>query len=170
MTLCGTDEIDIGSQETGNNFTYQWYKNGNLTSFTGHTKNNIHLNPGTYRLRVTKTSTGCTSLSAPFQITCPSGKTDEADDLTFGATQALTLDIHPNPANSRATITYQTSDDGQATLAVFDISGRLVREEVELDSFGSSYELELSDLPNGIYLVQLTSAGNRTTKRLSVVR
>ena len=131
--VCGTTTVNIGSQVTGGGYTYQWYRNGNLTNFTGASKNNFNLPTGTYRVRVTKTSTGCSALSAPVVITCPGASEKTIDDLfAFGAPQPLSLELYPNPANTHATVLYQVGDDVSAKLALYDLMGRLVMNEVEL--------------------------------------
>jgi len=88
---------------------------------------------------------------------------------------------YPNPASAEATIAYALPDGAtDPVLRIYDISGRLVREE-DLPAGERTYQWNLRDdggdaLPNGLYfcLVSAKNANGRTVRsdifRLLIVR
>ena len=171
FSLCGTDELDIASQVSGSNYTYKWYKNSNLTGFTGSSKDNIHLNPGTYRLRVTRTSTGCSALSAPVQITCP-GAPAKTDDGLFDGQQVVSMDIHPNPFTAETNISFQTELDNRVSVKLYGLDGKevanLLNEEVEGGEV-RNLTFDGSHLPTGVYILHLATENGEVQRQKLVI-
>ena len=59
--------------------------------------------------------------------------------------------LYPNPANDRITATWN-SDFNPERAQVFDLTGRLVMEEI---THGTNLlELDVSELPQGLYLIR----------------
>ncbi len=80
------------------------------------------------------------------------------------------IDLLPNPAKGHATMVFG-SQGGQLQLAIFDATGRTVlRQQLQHQPLGiAKHELQLGQLPAGLYTVQLTDAnGQRGVKRLVV--
>ena len=97
-----------------------------------------------------------------------SGKASELDQTT-GAIIPLSEDqvsIYPNPVNSIVNITYP-STDLVTRVNLYDLNGRQLRSLVidQYDQTGN-LELEVSDLPNGIYLLQFQAGDQVITKKL----
>ena len=66
------------------------------------------------------------------------------------------MSIYPNPVSGVLFVEVNKpvgADVHQLTL--FDIQGRIVRQQSFNDTNGTSYQMELSDLPEGIYILQL---------------
>ena len=74
------------------------------------------------------------------------------------------LQIAPNPAKEFATVTW-SSDESDVTLSIFDLSGKQV---FATSVGGSSYQLNTTELSNGVYIVKLTSTSGTQTSRLVV--
>ena len=74
------------------------------------------------------------------------------------------LQIAPNPAKEFATVTW-SSDESEVTLSIFDLSGKQV---FATSVSGSSYQLNTSELSNGVYILKLNSASGTQTSRLVV--
>lgn len=94
------------------------------------------------------------------------------------ATRALLELPRPNPARSGATLIFRLPAEGRASVAVCDVSGRLVRE-VASDRFGAGEHRVQWDLRDasgtpvapGVYFVRLRAgAGEPLTRSLTVVR
>jgi hypothetical protein len=65
----------------------------------------------------------------------------------------------PNPASERSLLTFATPEEGQARLTVRDASGRLIEEQGQWFGRGShEWSLSAPDA-SGVYLIQLTTAG-----------
>jgi hypothetical protein len=71
--------------------------------------------------------------------------------------------ITPNPARAGSVLQVRVSGlgDTPASLAIFDVSGRIVSSLV----IGHS-ELAIPSLPCGVYVVRLTSAGQAVSHKL----
>jgi aminopeptidase N len=79
---------------------------------------------------------------------------------------------YPNPVNSQTTFTYSLPEDSQTSLALFDMSGRMVLSLLSGYQNRGTHVMtaDLSNLGTGIYLIRLSSGNNITTKRLAVVK
>ncbi|MGQ9797729.1 MAG: T9SS type A sorting domain-containing protein [Ignavibacterium sp.] len=81
---------------------------------------------------------------------------------------------YPNPFNSQTKISWQTPVDGHQTLKVYDILGREVATLVDEYRQAGVYEVEFStgtfgdaaDLPSGVYIYKLQSAGYSAVKKM----
>ncbi len=95
---------------------------------------------------------------------------EEAKDLA-SATQAVAIDfqISPNPSNGVFMLTYTDEQDTPAQLHVMDQNGRQVST---MRLSGSATErIELSDLPAGLYWVQVkTAQGKVGIKQLQILK
>lgn len=72
-----------------------------------------------------------------------------------------TLKVYPNPSNGRFTIDIATESD--FTASVYDYSGKLVKQIKMTDN-----ELNLTDLPNGVYAVQFISKDIISTNKIII--
>jgi len=68
--------------------------------------------------------------------------------------------IFPNPSNGMATIVYELEGDENATLQVFDVSGRLVKIQT-LATQAERQQIDISYLNNGIYHFSVTFENER---------
>jgi len=64
--------------------------------------------------------------------------------------------IYPNPAND---VLFINTDLSIETLSVLDVSGRLITTQNEVN------QLDISDLPTGVYFAKITSNGQSITKK-----
>lgn len=73
--------------------------------------------------------------------------------------------VYPNPTDGLLTVSWETTNS-LAQLSLVDINGRVLRRKT-LSPASLSTQVDMSDLPGGIYLLQLTSAtGNVSSKRI----
>ena len=89
----------------------------------------------------------------------------ETDDVVNGIAEASNLDVAfgPNPANDYINISSNVID---GIVRIMALNGQIVKE-VYTSNLVSGQRIDL-DLDNGIYLVELTSNGNRTMRKLVV--
>ena len=81
--------------------------------------------------------------------------------------QTESLHISPNPVSDKAVLLYRLEDKSPVDITVFDLTGRAMLHLSGKERSAGTYntELDLSDLPAGIYLCQLrTEKGLRTVK------
>ena len=73
----------------------------------------------------------------------------------------LSIQVSPNPFIDAVYITFKSKifTDNQFKISVYNNTGQLVKiENVYKDLFYSAYKLVLSQLPSGIYLLQINSS------------
>ncbi|MEQ8909877.1 MAG: M4 family metallopeptidase [Vicingaceae bacterium] len=79
-----------------------------------------------------------------------------------------TLSIYPNPSDGAFTLTFD-QDVSFEDYGLFNIAGKSI--PVSLDSrSGKQFNLELNNLPNGIYFLQLKTQEKLIRKKISIVK
>ena len=110
-----------------------------------------------YRLRQVDVG-GTGSVSEPIRV----GRTANEVEL---------LGIHPNPAQSRATVRFAVPETRAVTLRLYDVMGREVRTLARGPQEGrTEMQVGLSGLPSGIYFLRLQAGGTTKTQKMTIVR
>jgi len=92
-----------------------------------------------------------------------SGVLSKVDDVNYQSE----LSVWPLPANEILNVSYSAENiTGSSTLTLFDTFGRLVLSK-EIES-ATGTELQVSDLPSGIYMLQLTTNKDTRMKKLII--
>jgi hypothetical protein len=83
----------------------------------------------------------------------------------------LLLDVYPNPFVERTTLQY-TSAGGRVLLQVFNEQGQLMRTVVSASPVAGTYreDVDLGDLPTGIYYARLQNESRQQVKSMLKVR
>lgn len=77
------------------------------------------------------------------------------------------LNVWPNPASSHVQIEFSLDKSENIAIGLFDLAGKRVQADSFAASNGSNlYQIDLSNLTPGMYLVRLTGEHNQTTTRL----
>ncbi len=95
----------------------------------------------------------------------------EAVSLNSAEQLATTsLDLYPNPAQNRTTLTYSLNSASNVTLNIFDMNGRLVSSlEKGRQSAGvHTQEIALSGLDKGVYMIQIITNNATQSAKLIV--
>jgi len=79
------------------------------------------------------------------------------------------IQMYPNPASNFVNIRFTNADKGLATINVLNSNGSLVRS-IQVRPSAEPVVLNLSGLPQGLYLVNIQSGNLFTTKKISVIR
>ena len=84
---------------------------------------------------------------------------------------------YPNPFNPETQIQYAIPKNGQVTIAIYDILGRLVRTLVDEDKPAGFYQVTWNGknkdgklVSNGIYLLQMKAGTFITSKKMTIVK
>ncbi len=92
-------------------------------------------------------------------------------------TSSSLLSNYPNPFNASTTIRYSMTVDGPATLTLFDVTGRRIRDLVQGVHLAGNHvahwdgrDLDGTSVASGVYLVRLTTANVQQTHRLSLLK
>lgn len=79
------------------------------------------------------------------------------------------IKLYPNPTSGSLNIQLQDHEIRQIRIRILDMSGTIYRDQfVKFSNINASLKLELFDLPNGIYLVQLFNDSFSQTEKLIV--
>lgn len=84
----------------------------------------------------------------------------------------LALSVAPNPAASRARVSFGLAEPGAVRASVFDLLGREVAVLADAPYAAGRHDLDLdaAALPAGLYLVRVATAGRSQTMRITVAR
>lgn len=88
---------------------------------------------------------------------------EPAGYLGIHKTEATNFKLYPNPANESFQIT--GNFDSNATVTILDQAGRIVKSSMELNNITT---INTSDLNQGLYLVEITNNGVKTSKKITV--
>jgi len=124
--------------------------------------------PGNYTVTLsTENDLGCTSFKT-IDIMVDSVKVGIQEDILQLFNYQSTL--IPNPMRHTSTFQYNISKNGFVKVDVLDASGRILLNLQALEQQGSgSYELKISNLSKGIYLIRTEINGFDLFKKLVVI-
>ncbi len=81
------------------------------------------------------------------------------------------INLFPNPAFDQMTVTYTMEQAAQVRLTVTDLSGKTIsRQEFMADMGDQRTQLDVSNLPQGIYLMHLATAEGSVVRKFVVGR
>lgn len=141
LTICAGQTVLL-TVSSANNQTYQW-KNGNA-NIPGATNNTLLVNAaGSYKCKVTKTSTGCSKTSKPVSVsvTCKAGNPD------------IVSTVFPNPTADYFMVNTQRMSQQHGKIYTYDITGKLL----EMIEISEDVTVVGSKLPAGIYFAKIVS-------------
>ncbi|HKL40012.1 MAG TPA: T9SS type A sorting domain-containing protein, partial [Cryomorphaceae bacterium] len=88
-------------------------------------------------------------------------------DLFAMASSESWVRVAPNPAQDNVNLSYNTAEEGQGLIQVFDAQGKLAFERVMTFNKGlNNVNLNLNELENGIYIVEVLKGNSRESVRL----
>ena len=81
--------------------------------------------------------------------------------------QSEDVELYPNPTQGSITMNIPALNDGSVTANFLDISGRtILNEQINLFKGVNRHSMDLSDMRNGIYILQLNNNGSITSHRI----
>jgi photosystem II stability/assembly factor-like uncharacterized protein len=88
------------------------------------------------------------------------------------APHKLALSAHPNPFNSRTTIVFDLPAGGHTTLAIYDVTGRMVERLVDGILHHGSHTLffEGSGYASGVYFARLSAGSASRVQKLTLLK
>ena len=89
---------------------------------------------------------------------------------THPRVEPLTLRVFGNPATETTTLRYGTREPGQLRLALYDLQGREVKLLLDRFNYGTigAMEVDVRDLPAGVYFARLTAGKDEISQKLVV--
>lgn len=130
-------------------YTYAWSNGATTQNISG-------LATGTYTVTVTD-SKGCVQTST-VTVTSTVGVT-EIEDGSFT--------LFPNPSQGMVTVSMEGIATGDISMEIIDVTGKTVfTQNVLFDGNKTNYNLDLSSLENGIYLINISMQEGTATRRI----
>lgn len=188
-TACPLESVCWSASVSGapGPYTYQWAWTLNGTSYTNFgTSSSACLNmwnftaPDIITIRLTVTAPGEPTRTAFLdlflqnppngQILCALKTSPDAptsDDLVV---EESSIEVFPNPADLRSQVRLNLAQDGPVQVALYDMTGQKVMEIAEgaFEAGSHSFDLDASQMPAGMYLLQATTNDQRLMKRFVV--
>jgi hypothetical protein len=149
ITVCEGDSVSLDAG--AGNTTYNW-STGSTTQIE------VVTTSGTYTVTVTNAN-GCEGTD-DIMVTI-----DSCLNVTsFSANDVATVNIFPNPSKGSFNISIEGSELVNLSIDIMDITGRIIFLK-EVGTVPNSYlqEVQLENLPTGIYMVRVTTTSGTTT-------
>ena len=89
-----------------------------------------------------------------------------AETANTATVKSMNVQLMPNPATDEVTITYQLKNKENVSVRLLNATGNTVMtQDLGVQQNGSA-KLNLESLSSGIYMVEITSGGDKTVSRL----
>ncbi|MEO0078100.1 MAG: FlgD immunoglobulin-like domain containing protein [candidate division WOR-3 bacterium] len=125
----------------------------------------------------TMTGTGFQAFIGFWQIDAPVGIQEEVERPGAGVLATRLCSPMPNPARAQVAIRYSLAADGPVSLAVHDITGRVVRQLLATSVRRGAYSVVWNGTDNrgrkladGVYFAKFTAGEYHRTEKLVVQR
>ena len=148
LALLPGQSLDITAIVVPGGGTFQWFKNGSTTVYstasalTGLTVDNI----GSYVCTYTDLN-GCKRTSAPMVVT---------------GLSSCKLWLYPNPSHGLFSIRFFNAVNEKVTVKIVSSGGQEVwRREVATGLAYSKFDVDIQNMPSGIYIVQVINASGK---------
>ncbi|MGZ3853528.1 MAG: T9SS type A sorting domain-containing protein, partial [Flavisolibacter sp.] len=129
---------------------------------------NTTVSAGTYYLKVYPKNNGAFNASSCYTLRVQTGTAVRMGPDVFVNSPLL---VSPNPAASKATLSFGMAVSGSATLSVINQTGAVVvTKTIGVNAGDNSKDLDLSTLANGIYFVRLQANGSSQMVKLVVAK
>ncbi len=121
-----------------------------------------------------ETMSGSVRVSTGLISYCVFQADSTVDDVNKTINKSSELNIYPNPSNGEFTITYEIiKKRADVLLEIYDLNGILIKTVVNItNQYEGKYQIpvNLSELPNGIYLVNLIKGDKKFVDRVVIER
>ena len=105
--------------------------------------------------------------NCPQQMMCPDTEPCLEPTSTLNMPEAPAVEIFPNPATERVTINFSTDAVVNGNIGIYNIDGQLIR--LFAPSRVARFTLDVSDLPAGMYFIELFVAGKMMRHKLIIL-
>lgn len=137
-------------------FTYEWRQNGIVISTD---QDLVNIGPGTYTVLVTN-ALGCSS-TYTVELTGISGTSNIDENASWS--------IYPNPNSGKFWLSTNAGDGSAVQLEIYDSKGRLILEQQTARN-QSLVEIDLHDVPAGVYFLEIQNGKQSAWKKIVVQR
>ncbi len=149
----GRTYVEQTTSSDDNVFTMEWTApasgKGNVTFYS--CGNGVNNNGGT-----TGDGAACTTLTLGEAV---------SNSVVAINSDALQLEVSPNPATNYLNVQVDSSIQDDFTMNVLSLNGQLMQSRAWSLSSNNSVDLDISDLPAGMYFIQLSNESYSTTTK-----
>jgi hypothetical protein len=168
ITLSGPNVISSGQSVTlfaDGSGGYLWSNGSTNSSIAVQTS-------GTYSVRLYNAG-GCFSTSLPVHITVVNGSVDVTEIIAGTNDRPEKTDeqfsVYPNPAREQLNILFSQKHEKNVNIKLIDIVGREIQNREVSSMAGSNLvQMDVSDLPDGIYFAFLISDGQKLVHKVII--
>ncbi len=177
-----TDKLEVVySTDCGVTWTSHWNLTGTALASAPVTSGTLYIPvASTYVKRTVSLSAVPSGAMLGFRATNGGGNTIAIDDIDVHTTSSvneiatanLNMNVFPNPATDKASVSFNLSATTEATVSVIDGVGRTVAviNNGKLNAGNHTFDIDTKSLTSGIYSVVVNADGGTFTQRLSVVK
>lgn len=137
---------------------------GTWNSYCGWAQSSQVINPQTLRAQGTIIS-GVSSVDSPADYK----KLEVSSKIVK---ESLTMQVYPNPSKGLLNITLHNTSEGEHSIEVFDVFGKLIYKTQENNNQGSEFKSEINltdlNLSNGLYLINISTANQILSQKVMI--
>jgi hypothetical protein len=76
------------------------------------------------------------------------------------------FDLYPNPSSGRVTVTCRVGENEDVKLDIYNLQGQLVKKHLQPGGNFVKFDIDVTDLAPGLYIVQMTTADQKAVRKL----
>ncbi|MEL7531253.1 MAG: LamG-like jellyroll fold domain-containing protein [Bacteroidota bacterium] len=156
--------VSFNNLSTGNASLYEWDFGDNSSGVYAAPQtslNHTYSGPGVYTVCLTAID----SRGDCYDSYCEKIYVRERGDRTRIGEEGRTWTLYPNPAADKVQIQWAERSAEPQKIKIMDVSGRVVKQE--LLPQGSSAKIDLAELPNGVYIIEIE--GSEQREKLQII-
>lgn len=90
--------------------------------------------------------------------------------VNFEQPHFSSMDVSPNPMKHSTQLSFYSSNEGKASLSISDMSGKILQQkELIVQEGNNNMFYDVSNIPNGQYLLTLEINGQKTSKSIIIL-
>ena len=99
------------------------------------------------------------------------GDTGNEENLSTKKVNPTAVGVYPNPATNKVISSFALENDDTYTVGLYDLNGRVLKQlKKDNTDKGSiqTVEMDVNDVPNGIYVVRINGSVDHFSQRVVV--
>ena len=106
----------------------------------------------------------------PITTNTATSRIETVTAIKYNSKKEGSLSVYPNPGNGNFTVNFESEGNNPILISVSDINGKTVYEQKTVHHNRSSTSIELQNLPNGMYQLQIFSDKDVWIQKLLLVK